>query len=111
MRARGIDKPYSFLVKSGMTYHAAQNLLNNPVRSIRFDHMELLCKILLCEPNDLFVWKPGKTEAYPSDFPLYKLHYIAEDSINDTLSRMPFSKLREMAKAIRETDGDATHPA
>jgi DNA-binding Xre family transcriptional regulator len=59
-KARAIEKPYSFLVKAGLSPHSATNILNNKTHVFRLDHIELLCRVLVCEPNDLLVWNPDK---------------------------------------------------
>jgi DNA-binding Xre family transcriptional regulator len=100
--ARNIERPYSFLVKAGLTSITAHNLLNSKSSSIRFDHIELLCRILICEPSDLFVWRPNKNENINQDHPLTKLREQEIDkTIQETLSKLPYKKLKEVTKQIR----------
>ena len=101
-KARGIDKPYSFLVKAGLTAHSATNILNSQTRIFRLDHVELLCKVLVCEPNDLLLWTPNSGEKFEPNFPLSKLIQV-ETGLNnwkETLATMPFKELKEVTKAI-----------
>ena len=37
-----------------ISYTNFQNMVENKTKSIRYDSLERLCKILECEPNDLF---------------------------------------------------------
>ncbi|MFN7422192.1 MAG: helix-turn-helix domain-containing protein, partial [Chitinophagales bacterium] len=100
--ARNIERPYSFLVKAGLASITAHNLLNSKSSSIRFDHLELLCRILICEPSDLFVWRPTKNENINQDHPLTKLREQEIDkTIQETLSKLPYKKLKEVTKQIR----------
>jgi DNA-binding Xre family transcriptional regulator len=102
-KVRGIDKPYSFLVKSGMTPHAANTILNSSTRTFRLDHIEHLCKVLFCEPNDLLHWKPESGEQFSENFPLKKLSKIENaENWKQTLATMPLSELKEITKKITE---------
>ncbi|MBK8625041.1 MAG: helix-turn-helix transcriptional regulator [Saprospiraceae bacterium] len=101
--ARGIKKPYSFLVKAGFTHHAATSILHSNTRSFRLDHIEDLCRILVCEPNDLLAWKPDLNVHYAAQNPLEKLKvYGNEPTLNETLATMPFSELKKATKDFLE---------
>ncbi|MES2566602.1 MAG: helix-turn-helix transcriptional regulator [Bacteroidota bacterium] len=54
-KARGIDKPYSFLVSAGFPSYTAHNLLNAKTVSFRLSYIDKLCAILNCTPNELLV--------------------------------------------------------
>ena len=95
-KARSIQRPYSFLVKAGISHKTANTIINGTTRTFRLDHIELLCNLLICEPNDLLLWVPDKTKAYPPDHPLNKLK---ADPVDDTwLAAMPFKTLKEIIK-------------
>jgi hypothetical protein len=100
-KARGITKPYSFLVKAGFTPFTATNIINYNSRVFRLDHIEMLCNILVCEPNDLLLFTPDKGRQYAPNNPLLKL---AGDESNsnwpNTLATMPFKELKEATKNI-----------
>ncbi len=96
---RGIERPYSYLVKAGFTHHTAFNLLSSNTRSFRLDHIEDLCRILVCEPNDLLAWKPDQNVHYPSLNPLEKLRpNNSEATLNNTLATLPLSELKKATK-------------
>lgn len=104
-KARGITKPYSYLVKNGFTNFTASNILNSNSRSFRLDHIEMLCNLLVCEPNDLLLFTPDKDKQYAPNNPLLKL--AGDDGSNDwsdTLATMPFKELKEAAKIIVSKD-------
>jgi DNA-binding Xre family transcriptional regulator len=104
-KARGIEKPYSFLVKSGFTSHTASTILNNETKSLRLDHVELLCKALFCEPNDLLLWTPDTRAAYAPNLPLQKLRQSESDNNwQGTYAAMPYQKLKELTKTIMEKE-------
>lgn len=57
---RGIERPYNYLVKSGVAAPTAQKLLNGKTIHFKIVHLEKICRILNCTPNDLFEWKPDE---------------------------------------------------
>ncbi len=100
-KARGIDKPYTFLVKAGISAHGAHTILNSKTRTFRLDHIELLCRTLVCEPSDLVLFTPDKDQPLSPDHPLNNLTQAepAKD-MQETLANMPFKQLKEIAKQI-----------
>ena len=100
-KARGINKPHSFLVKNGFSNFTATNLLSTSTRVFRLNYIEILCNILVCEPNDLLLFTPDKTKQYAPNNPLFKL---ASDDSNSNwpaaLATMPFKELQEATKSI-----------
>jgi len=72
-KARGIERPYSYLVKSGFNSHTAHNLLNNKTISFQLRHIDKLCSLLICTPNDLLVWTPNRNEVMAGNHPLTSL--------------------------------------
>ena len=100
-KARGIDKPYTFLVKAGLSPHSANSIINSKTRIFKLDHIELLCSILTCEPNDLLVWTPNKGQLYPENNPLLKLKLDdINQNLQEALASMPFKQLKEITKSI-----------
>ena len=43
-----------------MSYQNFNNMINNKTQSIKYSNLELLCEILECSPDDLFVFAPDK---------------------------------------------------
>lgn len=39
----------------GMSYQNFNKMINNETKSIRYENIEILCLLLHCTPNDLFV--------------------------------------------------------
>jgi len=71
--ARGIERPSTYLVNAGFSAHSTHFLLHGKSRSLRLDHIEKLCKLLICEPSDLFIWYAAKNETFPDTHPIHKL--------------------------------------
>lgn len=104
-KARGIEKPYTFLVKSGFTSHSANQIINSKTRVFRLDHIELLCEVLNCEPNDLLLWKPEKDKVYSENNPLKKLQSDeATENIIETLSKLTYKELIEKSKDLNNKE-------
>jgi DNA-binding Xre family transcriptional regulator len=103
-KARGIERPYSFLVKAGLTPHTANVLLNSKTKVFRLDHIEKLCQLLKCEPNDLLVWYPNKNEIIANDHPLTKLKHSESPAIDikATLLNMPYKELKSFSSKLNE---------
>ncbi len=102
--ARGIERPYTFLVKAGFTPYAANKLLDRRTRVIKLDHLEKLCLVLMCEPNDLFDWSPDKKEKIAGNHPLAKLKQDQSTVIDlqDSLSKMSLQELKSLSTKIKE---------
>ena len=111
-KARGIDNPYYFLVKQGLSAYTVNSILYHGVSSLNFNHVELMCKVLVCEPNDLLVWTPDKNQFLPDNHPLQKLKPkpIPID-VQQTLSAIPYKDLVEIGNQIVGLQKQKTVPA
>lgn len=108
---RGIDRPYTFLVKSGLSPHSATRLIQSRGRVFRMDHIELLCVKFNCTPNDLLVWSPDKKSEVPATHPLNKLRRDETMfNIKKAIENVPLDQLKEIASLIRDkTSTDETN--
>ena len=105
--ARGIEKPFPFLTRNGFSYHTTHNLLNSKSRIFRLDHIEKLCEILICEPNDLLSWTPEKNKVIPETHPLYKLKKDkTKKNIKETLANMSYKEIEELTNKITKQETD-----
>lgn len=77
LAARGIERPYSFLVKAGFTPPTAHNLLHSNTSTFRLKHIEKLCLILNCTPSDLLLWKKNSNEIVDANHSLTALKTAA----------------------------------
>ena len=101
-QVRGIQNPFGFLVKSGITRHSASSLLDNTIRSVNLIHLEILCKILVCEPNDLLVWIPNNSDFLPVTHPLHNLKTTNSVGISEVISEIPYKELKSITKSIKD---------
>ena len=100
---REIKDHSSFLHANGFTWPTISRMLNNKCKGISFKHMEMLCTLLHCTPNDLILWT-GDNGAQPQK--LQPLHHLAPPRhrgiISEGFKSLPLSDLREIRKKIEE---------
>lgn len=102
-KARGIEQPYKFLVQSGFVPFTAHKYKNGAVEHMRLDHIEKLCILLHCTPNDIFEWVPNDLLDDRADHPLQRIRRREKKiEINKLLSKMSLEKLEEIEKLISE---------
>lgn len=53
LKARGKSK-YWLNKQLGMSYTNFNKMVNNQTKSIQYKHIEIICTLLDCTPNDLF---------------------------------------------------------
>jgi DNA-binding Xre family transcriptional regulator len=98
--ARGILKPYGFLVKNGFTPTTATKLVSGNVEYLRLEYIEQLAKLLNCTPNDMLEWKPDAKTQITKDHPLSALKRVDDINITETLKNLPYDKLREIGEVV-----------
>ena len=111
IRARGIEKPFTYLVKAGFTRHAATNILNSKTSTFRLDHIEKICLTLNCEPNDILIWKPDPNVHYSEN---NSLNTLLQKEITETwkeaASKRTYKQLKETATNLNKQEAkDSAH--
>jgi len=100
---RGIERPYTFLVKAGISPHSATNLIHSSGHVFRLDHIELICSKFNCTPNDILEWAPSKKYMLSDTHPLNKLKADAPIfNYKKVIENLPIEQLQEIASLIRE---------
>ncbi len=106
-KLRGIDRPYSFLVKAGISPQSATKIVNSNTRVFRLDHIEIICDKLNCTPNDLISWSPDKDSTLPDNHSLTKLKRDKNSfQLMDTLKTIPLEQLNQIASLINQQKTD-----
>jgi len=101
--ARGIDKPRDFLIKNGFPRGIASRIAINKVGMIPMKHLEKVCLLLNCTPDDLIEWKPDDKKQDNPDTALYLLKTEQQSKSEAELLRgLPLHKLKELGKVLRE---------
>ncbi len=101
-KARGIDKPFTHLVKAGYSDNFATRIVNSRIEKLNLKDVERLCEMLSCTPNDLLEWIPGNDQKSTDSHPLVSLRRT-ETVLNLTqiLSSVPLDKLSDIERLIR----------
>jgi len=100
---RGHSKPLDFLQENGFPYHVCLYMLKSP-KSVRFEQIEKLCRVLKCTPNDLLEWVPDSKHPIETDHPLNKLYRNSSNdaSLLGVLQSIPVSKLDEALELLKK---------
>jgi DNA-binding Xre family transcriptional regulator len=101
---RGIEKPYTFMVKAGIPPRTASKILNSQSKMISVDHLEKLCVALHCTPDDLFEWVPSKNVLVHEQHPLHSLKRENQPTtqLHGYIQTLPLKKLKEIEKLIQQ---------
>lgn len=103
MNAREIYNHNAFLCSHGFTYFTASRLLNNKVKSISHTHLEKLCMLLRCTPNDLYVWNGANSMLNNANQPLSQLTAITvKPPTHNVYTNLPLNKVLELRNSIDE---------
>jgi len=102
-KARGIDRPFTFLRNAGFSDNFATKVKNNRVVRINLKELEKLCIVLRCTPNDFCEWIKDKDTQVDADHPLHLIQRSEKvvDMIK-TLNSVPLGQLSEIEDLIQE---------
>ena len=92
-KARGIEKPYKFLIKSGFLPATATKLSKGSGEYLRLEYIERIC-------NDLFEWTPQAKTDDREDHPLYSIRKSEKIDLVETIKSLPMNKLKEIESLI-----------
>ena len=53
---------YWLYKQMGMSYQNFNRMINNQTKSIQYKHIEIICGLLNCTPNDLLIICPDEPE-------------------------------------------------
>jgi len=102
-RARGIDKPFSYLVSIGYSANYATRIVNSRIKTLNIKDIEKLCTMLQCTPNDFLEWIPDAKDAANEKHPLISLKRNDKViQLTQLLNLMPLDKLREIESLINK---------
>jgi DNA-binding Xre family transcriptional regulator len=102
-RARGIERPFTYLKQAGFSDNFATKVKNNRVLRLNLKEMEKLCLILRCTPNDFCEWTKDKDTQVDSDHPINSIK--RSDKVVDiirALNSIPLGQLDEIENIINE---------
>ncbi len=104
-KARGIDRPFTYLRQAGFSDSFATRIKNNRTGQMRLKTLERLCLLLECTPNDLIDWTPDSQTSVSNTHPMNNLNRMDKIiDINKSLNAMSLSKLEKIEQMINEID-------
>jgi len=102
-KARGIDRPFSYLVKVGYSDNFATRIVNNRIQRLNLTDVERLCELFQCTPNDLLEWIPESKDKTNDKHPLIPIKRSDKVfQLTQILNSVPLDKLNEIESAIKK---------
>lgn len=102
-KARGINKPFSFLKQAGFSDNFSVKVNTNRVRRIGLKELEKLCLLLHCTPNDFMEWIPDEKSEVNKEHPINAIRRPEKlFNITKTLYSVPLNKLDEIEQLIND---------
>ena len=100
-KSRGIDKPFSYLVKVGYSDNFATRVVNNRIERLNLKDVEKLCELFQCTPNDLLEWTPDIKDQDNANHPLVSIKRSDKVvQLTKILHSVPLDKLNEIERLI-----------
>lgn len=100
-KLRGLSGYLIRLVRAQISRRTAKGFLNGTAANIKLRHLEKICLMLNCTPNDLFDWKPDAEVNPPETHALYNLRKNQEIKFfSEKLKEIPIEKLGELNEII-----------
>ncbi len=94
-KLRGINEPLVAMRKLGIGQNIASKFLTGKKDYILKDHIEKLCRLLRCTPNDLFVWTPDNDAEDFAENPLQKIRKTDLPELDKYISNLSVEELKE----------------
>jgi hypothetical protein len=102
-RARGIDRPFTFLVKAGYSDNFATSIVHSRHDKLNLKDVERLCELFQCTPNDLLEWIPNGKDANNGNHPLFSLKRNDDTlQLAKMLRSIPIERLGEIEMLIKK---------
>ena len=106
MKEKGVKAPNKKMKQMGIIDKIDHKYMDGNKIWIVIDHIEKLCLLLHCQPNDLFEWVPDDKLQDDPNQPLQelkpKLLFILEDAIED----MTPDELRELLEKRKKNQDE-----
>lgn len=102
--SKGIDKPYPWLKKLGISHQTAYKLLHKPSLRVPIQLLSKICEAAYCTPSDLFVWTPSNAIIEKQQHhPLQALRQVEETktSIASQLIELSPAQLHSVEEVIK----------
>ena len=109
-KARGIERPFTYLCKAGFSDNFATKVKNNRITRLNLKELEKLCLLLGCTPNDFCEWIPERGTKVDTSHPLNMIKKTDKVvDITRTLNSVPLGYLDDIEEMIEEKIKSTTH--
>lgn len=96
---REIKNHTSYLFHNGFTWATASRMATGNVKALSFKHMEKLCLLLHCTPNDLLLWTADEGKTIERTQPIQPISAACSPRLHCARSRhLPIDELRELRR-------------
>jgi DNA-binding Xre family transcriptional regulator len=92
---RGIKTPLVAMKKAGISHAIGHNYLSGKKKNLTLRNIEILCTLLRCTPNDLFVWTPDNESENYEGHPLQKLRPQALPELHKVISHLSIDEVKK----------------
>lgn len=100
-RLRGVVHPHKALMQAGISQKLATEYLKGQKSTIVLAHIEILCTLLNCRPDNLFAWQPDNPAA---DQPNHPLQPIRLRPLANTLHHLQQMTVEEAEALLRSRE-------
>ena len=103
---KGVQRPYTYLVKNGFTPQTAKDLIAGRVRRLDFAHLEKLCRIFRCEPYDLYDYTPDPNRhVQGEDHLAFLTKPKADKSIHSLIAKLSLKQMESLVADVSQRYG------
>ncbi len=95
---RGLKNPVNSMRIAGISFNIAMHYYQGSKKNLSLKHIEILCKLLRCTPNDLFVWTP---DSEAENFAGNPLQQISRHTLPDLHQLIGTMNLDEVKKRLQ----------
>lgn len=102
LKAKGIEKPYTWLKKQGINHQSAYKLLHQPSLRVPINILHTICEAAWCTPSDLFEWIPDDPTKDIPKHPLQALKPKEVVNIYPDIAKLSPAQLLELQEEIKK---------
>ncbi len=96
MKEKGVKAPFKKMVALGISHSIAHDYMSGKKKWILIEHVETLCLLLHCRPNDLFEWLPDDTMQDDPRHPLQQLKPKAPFVLDEAIKNLSPDEIRKL---------------
>ena len=100
---RGVDNPMALMLKNGISRPTVRRILLGEKAGVSYGHLEILCRLLNCTPNDFFEYHPDGDANLPENHALNSLRRSkSSETLRDLLSDVPVNEIENLLSELKK---------